>query len=161
LHTAWPGEFGLALNDSNAQPLEALDRVVRREALDHPRDTGADRGEIDRRRRIVDAEFRTVPPGLRQLGRRQQRFRRHAAEIEAVTAHRAALNEDHVRPHLRRPGGDREPTGAAADHAQIGGERVLCKRLAHCARSWPHRETLLLDAPSVGRLAQRARPGTP
>ena len=116
------GEPRLAAQHRDPEPLEPLDRIIRRDARDDLADTVGGGGEIDSGR----AEAMPSAAQRRQVGELcggEQRFRRDAAKIEAVAAHQAALDQHDARAHLRRPGGDRKPAGAGADDAQVGGER--------------------------------------
>ncbi len=110
--------------DMHAEAFEPLLRVVRGDPGDDPLDAVGDRGEIDPRRLIKHAELGAMPPAIGEPGCGQQRFRRHAAIIETVAAHPAALDEHHAGAHLHRPRCHGEPGGSGADHAQIGGERL-------------------------------------
>ncbi len=76
---------------------------------------------IDPCRRTFDAEAvrRFHPMG--GVGGGEQRFRRHAAVVQAVTAHPALLHEHHRGPHLHRARGHGQPAGAGADDADVAG----------------------------------------
>ena len=50
---------------------------------------------------------------------RDQRFRRHAAEVEAVAAHAALLDQHHRHAERGRRGGDRQAARARADDADV------------------------------------------
>ena len=116
------GEPRLGAQHGDAEPFEPLGRIVGRDVGDHPLDAVADRGEIDlRRAHRSTPSCGAAPPQIREPGRGEQRLRRHAAEIQAVAAHRAALDQHDLGAELRRAGGDRQPAGAGADDAQIGG----------------------------------------
>jgi hypothetical protein len=51
-----------------------------------------------------------------------QRLRRHAADVEAVAAHLAFLDQHHRHAERGGRGGDRQAAGAGADDAEIGRE---------------------------------------
>ena len=123
-HRARAGETRGGAQHGDAQTLEPLRRIVRREFCDHLGDVVADRGEIDLRQRVGNAELRRAPPQLGAPSGGEQGFRRDAAEIQAVAAHSIPLDQHHLGAELRRPSGNREPAGASADDAQIGGERA-------------------------------------
>ncbi len=116
-------EMRLGTEDLHPERRKALCQVVRGDCGDDPRDGVHHRGEIDLRRRNGDPVCGAPMPAICQLRRGEQRFRRHAAVVEAVAAHRAALDEHDACAHLCRPGRNREPGCAGADHAQIGNER--------------------------------------
>ena len=108
-HRAGAREARLGAQYPDAEPFEALHRIVRRDAGDYLLDTVADRGEIDPRRSIGDAECRAAPPEVRDARRGEQRLRRHTAKVQAIAAHRTTLDQHHLGAHLRRTGGDRQP----------------------------------------------------
>jgi hypothetical protein len=90
-----------------------------RNSRDHLLHMAHDRGEIDRWRRGAKAERGVGARRLDALGRREQRFRGHAAVIEAIAAHPAALDQHRAHTELRGAGSDGEPAGARADDADI------------------------------------------
>ena len=114
-----PGEARRTLNDVDAQRPEALDRIDRRDTGNDAVDMAVDRGEID----LGAGRRHTEAPGgaydLRRMAGRQHRLGRHAAGVEAVAAHRAALDQHGARAELGAAGGDRQAGGPGADHADI------------------------------------------
>ena len=115
-----PDEAGMGADDLDAELLEALLRVVRRDRRDHPFDVVVHAEEVDRGLVAVDAEAPGGANGVRGAARRDQRLGRHAAVVQAVAAHLALLDQHDLGAHLHRAGGNREPARARADHAQIG-----------------------------------------
>src|SRR4029077_15298786 len=104
------GLCGMAVDEArlgayhmHAETFETFLRVVRSGPGDDALDAVGDRGKIDPRRLIEHPELGAMPPAFGELGRGKQRFRRHAAVIETVAAHPAALDEHHARAHLHRP----------------------------------------------------------
>ena len=93
LNSVLAGETTVVLDDVHAEPFEALDRVVWRDAGDDVVDMVVDGGEIDRRLDAVDAE----PPGaanaLGGVAGGEQRLGRYTAMVETVAAHCTAFDE--------------------------------------------------------------------
>ena len=50
----------------------------------------------------ANPERRALTNGVRAIGGRDQRFRRHATGVEAIAAHFASLDEDDFAAELRR-----------------------------------------------------------
>ena len=67
-----------------------------------------------------DAERRATPNGMRVARRRDQRFRRYAAVVEAVAAHLVALDQHDLAAELCGTGCYRETARARADDAKVG-----------------------------------------
>ena len=127
-HRSRAGETAVLLDHGDAERLEPLHRIVRRDRGDDAVDVIVHRLEIDLRRAESDAEPAGAPRGLRHAGRRDQRLRRHAAHIEAIAAHPVALDQHHRRAHLRSARGDAEPARPRSDDAEI--DPVLLHRRA-------------------------------
>ena len=91
------GEFvekiRLRLDHAHAQPGHALDGVVRRYGRDHAMHVIVHAAMVDLRLDDVDAEIGGGANGVGALAGGEQRFRRDAAEIEAVPAHTPLLDE--------------------------------------------------------------------
>ena len=66
-----------------------------------------------------DAEPGGVADRAGGMRGREQRLARHAAAVEAVAAHAAALDQRHPGAELRRAGRDRQPGGARADDGEV------------------------------------------
>ena len=123
-------ESRLLLQHAHAQAFEALDRIVGRDGRDHTRDMVHHLGEIDLGFDGCDAEGRARALRLGHPGGGDQGLGRHAAEVEAVASHRAALDQHDAETQLRRARRDDEAARAAADDADIGAERGL-QDIAH------------------------------
>ena len=117
-----PGEARARPDDPYAQPLEPLDAVVGGDAGDHVLDmrphgarvdTGLDGGDAEGG--ALSHHGRPPPGGDQALGG-------HAADVEAVAAHRPFLDQDDLGADLRRPRRERQPGRAGADNAKIGGK---------------------------------------
>ena len=67
------------------------------------------------------AKRRACGHRMGMVGGGYQGFRRHAAHIQAITAHFTAFHQHHARTHLRCRRRDRQAARACADDAQIGG----------------------------------------
>ena len=97
-----------AAQDRDPEPLERLTessaRSPRSRARHYPR-----RPRNRRRAEIGNAERRAAPRHIRKPRRGKQRFRRDAAEVEAIAAHQPALDQDDIGTHLSRAGRDRKP----------------------------------------------------
>ena len=132
-HRPGAREATVLLDHRHAERLEALHRIVRGDRGDHAVDVVVHRGEIDLRRAEADAELARAPCGFDRPRGRDQRLRRDAADIEAIAAHPVALDQHHRGAHLGGAGGDAEPAGTGADHAEI--DAVLLHRFAP-RRAW-------------------------
>ena len=152
----------LGAQDRDPEPLEPLDRVVRGDRRDDLLRRCPPTAAKSISRRCAEV-MPSAPPRRASVGearRGEQRFRRDAAEIEAVAAHLAALDQHDLGAHLHRPGGDREPAGAGADDAQIGGERpplmpalAAARRASACSRPEP---APAAASPTIGQQDARA-----
>ena len=109
----------MLLDDGDAERLETLHRIVRRDRRDDAVNMIVHRGEIDFRRCEADAEPAGAAGGLGRTGGGDQRLRRHTADIEAIPAHPIALDQHHRSAHLGGACGDAEPAGAGPDDAEI------------------------------------------
>ena len=118
-HRPGPCEAAVLLDHRHAERLEALDRIVRGDRRDRAVDMAVHPGEIDLRRAEADTEPAGAPRGLGGARGRDQRLRRHAADIEAIAAHPVALDQHHRGAHLGRAGGNAEPARAGSDDAEI------------------------------------------
>ncbi len=99
------------------EPLEALRGVVRGDCRDDLLHAVGHIAKVDQRRAGGDAERRAAPRKVGMASGCEKRLRRHAAEIEAVPAHRAALDQHDFGAHLSCAGGDRQAAGAGSDDA--------------------------------------------
>ena len=115
-------EARLALDHPHAEPGEALPGIVRRDRRDHLVDVIVDLIEFDAGALRLDAERRRRPQRLGALGRGDHRLRRHAADVEAVAAHLAFLDQHHRHAERGGRGRDRQAAGAGADDAEVGRE---------------------------------------
>src|SRR5262249_65949 len=83
------------------------------------------------------AEGARLGDGAGVLGGRDQRFRGHAAGVEAFAPHLVLLDQHHRYAEGGRGGGDREATGARADDANVG---LQTFRHAFSSRQWTNNE---------------------
>ncbi len=98
--------------------------IVGCDRCDHAMDVRVDRREVDRGLVAVHAEAGRGAHRMRRLAGGDQGLRRDAAVVQAVAAHLALFDQHHARAHLDGAGGDRQPTGASADDAEIGRDRT-------------------------------------
>src|SRR5215471_1846301 len=117
---AGEARFGLQYLDS--EPLEPLDGIVRRDRRNYFVNTVVNRREVDLRTRGGNTECRAVPRDIGVARSGEQRLRRDAAEIEAIAAHHAALDQDDFRAHLRRSRRDRERDSGSS--SALGAQRL-------------------------------------
>ena len=82
-------------------------------------------GVIDLRLLRRDPEGGGLAHGMGALAGCDQRFRRHATGIEAITAHGAALDQHHRHTEGGCDRRDGEPARAGADDTQIGSDLAL------------------------------------
>ena len=114
----------------DAELLEALLGIVRRDAGDDRIDPRDDLVEVDALDPGSDAEAAGATDELGGAGRGDQRLRRDATVVEALAAHLAPFEQDDLRSELRRAGGDGKPRRSAADDAKV------CFEHAHQAVSF-------------------------
>src|SRR5262245_57784910 len=133
------------------EPLEPLDRVVRRDRGDDARNASGGGREAYSRRRRHDAERGATPCKRCKAGSSEQRFRGHAAEIQAIAAHQPALDQHHLRPHLRPAGGDGKPSGTRPDDTQIGPERPVQSTFLWLHFRYPTGTSASSASPTIGR----------
>ena len=113
-----------ALDDVDAKPAVALGGVVRLDLGDDPLDALHRRGEVEPVRGLGDAVVARVADVVDELGRADQRLRGHAAGVEAVTAHRALLDQRHLGADGGADVGGDEPAGARADDDHVAIEAL-------------------------------------
>jgi hypothetical protein len=113
------GEAGARAQHGHAQPLKASLAVMGRDRRDHAMDMVMGAGEVDRRLMAVHAEPAGLADRLAGMAGGEQSLGRHAADIQAVAAHLASLDQHGARAELAGAGGDRQPGRACADHAQV------------------------------------------
>ena len=77
-------------------------------------------GEVDLRRSRRDAEGASIGEGVGALAGGDQRFRGHAAGIEAFAAHLVLFDQHDRYAERGRSGGDREAARARADDTDVG-----------------------------------------
>ena len=112
-------ELGVASEDRDAEALEPLHRIMRRDGGDRFLDVRLDPWEIDARRREIHAEAFRVTMLDRRLGRSQQGLRWNATIVQAIAAHRTRFDQDGPGAELRGAGGNRQARRARADNADI------------------------------------------
>ncbi len=112
-------ETGLAASTVGAEGAVASGGVGRGDRGDHAPHMRAHRVPVDRRRRQVDPEAAGAARRFGRMRRGQQRLGRHAAGVEAVAAHRPALDQRHLEAELGCDRRDRQPGGAGADHGKV------------------------------------------
>jgi len=101
------------------QPLEALDRIVRRDRSDDFVHMRMHFGK-------VDARFGHDAEGACRFGvacatrRGKERFGGYASGVQALTAHFAALDQHRLRTGLRRDPGGGQPCRAGTDDTDVG-----------------------------------------
>ena len=116
-----------------------------------------DRGEVDLRCHR-HAGARGAPRVVHRARGTQQRFRRHAAGVQAVAAEAMALDDRHARAESRRARRADEPGGAAADDDQVVERRRL--RIPPSLRAHLRQQTLVvvhrLTLPGTRRVSSRS-----
>ena len=118
-HRSGSGEAAVLLDDGDAERLETLHRIVRRDRGDDAVNMVVNRGVVDLGRCEAYAEPAGPAGGLGGAGRRDQRLGRDAADIETVAAHPVAFDEHHGSAHLGGAGGNAEPARPGPDDAEI------------------------------------------
>ena len=86
-------ELRVAIDESNAQPREALGRIRRAHCCNDALHVIMHLGEIDSDVLSVEAKFAGTADCLGTPGRRQQGLGGNTAGIEAIATHLAALNQ--------------------------------------------------------------------
>ena len=129
------GKPCLLAQNRHAQPLEALDAVVRGDAVDHTADVPTHGGEVDARDRRGDTEGRARACRMGGRGSGDQALGWHAADIEAVAAHRSALDQHDRGTQLGRARSHAETARACADDADVGGQGLVHREGPCAARS--------------------------
>src|SRR5450631_4106019 len=112
-------EVRLGAYDLRAQPLEALNRIVRGNRGDDLVYVPVHRREIDTRLGRFDAERRADANGMRCLGRGEHRLGRDASAVQAFAAHFTAFDQNDARAELRGDRGGAETGGAGANDTQV------------------------------------------
>ncbi len=100
------GEARGGLQHGDAEPFEALDRIIRGDGADDAVHVIVDTPEFHLGLVRDDAEAVAVADRVRRVARGNQGFRGDTAVVEAVAAHLALLDEHRARAHLRRAGRD-------------------------------------------------------
>ena len=85
----------------------------------HPLHVIVDGGEVDLGALSVHPELAGVAIMRSRVTGCEQRLGRHAAIVQAITAHLAALEKRHAGAHLYRTGRDGQTARAGTDHTQI------------------------------------------
>ena len=117
-------EAALGLDNLDAEALEALDGIVRRDGIDHRAHMGVNGAEIDRRVDLLDPEGRGRAHRVCPFSRCDHRLGRHAAIVEAVAAHLAAFDQHDVDAEGGRRRGDRQPARSGPDDADVRREML-------------------------------------
>ena len=157
----------MVLDDGDAEPLEAGDGIVWCNGRDHAVDVVVHFREIDLGLYRCDAKRLSRAHAIGLPGGGEQRFRRHAAGVEAVAAHRIALDEHGAGAHLRGTGGNGQPARARTDDTDISldslghetsidssrSEKMICAGMNSIwirtlARPWPRQTGDRLPAPA-------------
>ena len=123
------GKAAMGLDHPHPQPLESLDRIMRRDGGDGAPHMVHDGAVVDLRLVRGDAERAGGAVPLGRPGGGDQRLGGHAAVVQAVAAHLVGLDQHHPGAQLRRPGGDRQPARPGADDAEIGRDAFSHVRL--------------------------------
>ena len=113
---------GRAVHDIDAEPGVALGRVVRLDRPDHRLHPFHDGGEVEVGARRGDAEFVRTRHVRQQPCRADQRLRRHAAGIEAITAQLVLFDQRHPGLDCGSDVRSHQPGAAAADDHDIAVE---------------------------------------
>ena len=113
------GEARLRGDHLNPESREALGGIVGRDGCDDAPDVIAHAAVIHRGLAWPDPERGGRAGGVGARCGRDQRLRGDAADIEALAAHAALLDEDHGHAEGGGDGGDRQAPRARSDHAQI------------------------------------------
>jgi hypothetical protein len=98
---------------------KAPDGIVGRNRRDHLVDVGVNAREVDLDPSGRDAEHLPARDGMRVPRHRNQRFRRHAAAVEAVAAHLSFLDQHDRHTEGSRGRRHREPARSGPDHADV------------------------------------------
>ena len=135
------GKVAISLNHPHTKLGKTLNTVHWRNAVNHIAHMRHDFGKADPLMPATQAKRRDITI-MGMGGGRQQCLGRHAAIIQAITAHFTAFDQHHISAHLRRPGCHRQAARAAANHANIGFERlthIYCLRycLPYCLSASP------------------------
>jgi hypothetical protein len=117
------------LDHLDAQALETLDAIVWCYAGDHLVDVTLDRRHVDLGRDGANTERRRCTHPMGRPCCRDQALRRHAADVQAITAHPRRLDQDGRRAELCGARRDRKAGRAGADDAD-----VRLDQLAHRSR---------------------------
>ncbi len=125
-------EDGRTPNDLDTERFEAFDGVVRGDRGHDLMDMAMDARPVDPGFAGGDAERGRLALGLGRVAGREQGLGRDAARVEAVAAHGPFFDENDLRPHLGRAGGDAEPARSGADDADIGLDHDLLLALGAC-----------------------------
>ena len=94
------------LDDADAEPRHALDRIVRRDRGDDAMNVVVDAAMVDLRLDHIDAEIGRGAHGLGALAGGEQSLGGHAAIVQAVAPHAALLDEHDRHAELGRRGRD-------------------------------------------------------
>ena len=97
-------------DDLHTKVLEALLAVVGLDPLDGPPDVCHSTGVVDLGLGDRNPQRPGAADQARRMGDVQQGFGRHAADVEAVAPHGAALDQHGFRTQLGRAGGQVEPS---------------------------------------------------
>ena len=117
-----PRQPRMAQNDLAAHLLERLDRIVMLDIGNRAPDLPLHAAPVDFGRRDPDAHSLALARHCGALGRGEQRFRRHAAIVEAFAAHLVAFDQGHLQSEQRAAARCGQPAGTAADH-----DHVMCE----------------------------------
>ena len=130
-HLHGPGRCDLrfALDHLHPEPGVALRRIVRFNGADDLVHTFHDLGEVELGLCRTNAIVGCVPDVRKQLGRADQRLRRHAAGVQTLATHLVLLDERHLRLDRRCDVGGHEPRRARTDHHQVAVEACRLRPL--------------------------------
>ena len=138
LHRPRAGDAGMSLHDLDAKARVALNGVVRLDVANHPVNALHDGRKIHRALRTAQPERFCATQMLHRLGRANEGLARHAAVVQAITAHLVAFDQGHLGLDGRGDVGRHQTTRARTDHHQIAVE---------VARAWPTGVELALLPP--------------
>lgn len=122
LHRPGRRQAGMPPDHLHPQGGVAFHRIVRFHLADHRPHPLHDGGEIDARRFADDAELACPAQVGQHPGGTDQGLGRHAAGVQAITAHASGLDQGHLRLHGGGDVGGHQATGAGADDDQVAVE---------------------------------------
>ena len=124
-----PREAGMGAHHRHAHGGEAFLGIVRGDGGDGAVHMGAHARPVDLGRGQAHAVAMRAPRLGRRMRRGEQRLGGHAAEVQAVAAHLATLEQRGLEAETRRDGRDRQPGRPRPDHRHV----EVRHRVSSCA----------------------------